>query len=239
MLATAWTQARAWKYVAKDSDPFEGLVLPKTEHTEQPFFTEDQLRQLIAATPRPWERVAYSILGETGIRQGELYGLPVCNIDLDQRVIRIRQALVRGKIGPVKTKKANRDIFISEELTAVIRGYLQEHWKPNTHGLLLASRTGTPRDPDVDRDRKLHPLLDKLGIPRCGFHAFRHGVATVMDQQNAPTAMRTARMGHEKLSTTQGYTHRCSEDEKKFSEAIGKLLFTPPATVAVAATGNA
>ena len=240
LLASMWTQARTWKYVPKDHDPFEGLVLPEVKTTEQPFHTKDQLRQIIFADGlAPLERVMYSILGETGIRQGELYGLPVCYIDLEHRVIRIRQSLVRGKIGPVKTKKANRDILISEELTSVIRDYLQNHWKPNPQGLLLTSSNGTPRDPDVDRDRKLHPLLDKLGIPRCGFHAFRHGVATVMDQQGVPYAMRTDRMGHEKPSTTMGYTHRCSEDERKFSETIGKLLFTPPAAVAVTAAGNA
>lgn len=34
---------------------------------------------------------------------------------------------------------------------------------------------------DADVVRKLYPLLEKLGIGRCGFHAYRHGNATVWE----------------------------------------------------------
>lgn len=53
-------------------------------------------------------------------------------------------------------------------------------------GLLFATRNCTPWDTDTIRKRKLYPLLEKLGIERCGFHVFRHGNATVMDQEHVP-----------------------------------------------------
>jgi integrase len=55
-------------------------------------------------------------------------------------------------------------------------------WRPNAPGLLFATRNGTPLDHSLVRKRKFHPLLKKLGIPQCGFRAFRHGNATLLDQ---------------------------------------------------------
>ena len=45
-------------------------------------------------------------------------------------------------------------------------------------GLLFATANGTQWDTDLLRKRKLYPSLQKLGIERCGFHAFRHGNET-------------------------------------------------------------
>src|SRR5712692_3331570 len=60
---------------------------------------------------------------------------------------------------------------------------------------------GTPRDADVVRKRKFYPLLEKLGIEKCGFHAFRHGNETVMDQESVPMAVRQSRLGHSDART--------------------------------------
>jgi len=50
-------------------------------------------------------------------------------------------------------------------------------------------------------------LLKKLGIPQCGFHAFRHGNATLLDQIGAPMAVWLNRLWHAEAQTTMGYTH--------------------------------
>jgi integrase len=86
------------------------------------------------------------------------------------------------------------------------------------------------------RKRKLYPLLDKLGIPRCGFHAFRHGNETVIDRQGVPMAVRQTRLGHSDARTTMKYSHVVSEDGRQFAARLGELL-TAPATIVAA--GNA
>jgi integrase len=77
---------------------------------------------------------------------------------------------------------------------------------------------------DTLRKRKFHPLLKKLGIERCGFHAFRHGNATVMDQEQVPIATRQNRLGQSDARITMGYTHAMSEDGRVFATRLGQML---------------
>ena len=97
-------------------------------------------------------------------------------------------------------------------------------WRPNSLGLLFTTQNGTPWDHSLVRKRKFHPLLKKLGIPRCGFHAFRHGNATLLDQIGAPMAVRLNRLGHAEAQTTMGYTHAVTADERRIAEELGKIL---------------
>ena len=113
--------------------------------------------------------------------------------------------------------------IISAELVEHLRGYLQS-WRPNALGLLLATGNGTPWDHSLVRTRKFHPLLKKLGIPKCGFHAFRHGNATLLDQIGAPMAVRLNRLGHAEAQTTMGYTHAVTADKRRIADELGRIL---------------
>ena len=137
----------------------------------------------------------------------------------------------------VKSLKGNRICEISPQLAEHLRLFLRT-WRPNGLGLLFATKCGTPWDTDTTRNRKLYPILDKLQIPRCGFHAFRHGNETVMDQENVPMAVRQSRLGHSDMRTNMMYTHVASEDGKQFAAKLGQLL-VPTNTTAVMSAGSA
>jgi len=74
--------------------------------------------------------------------------------------------------------------------------------------------------------RKLHPLLDALGIRRCGLHAFRHTNGSLMDMPHAPLKVRQERLGHAPGSdiTLAVYTHAFGEDHRHVAEQLGKIL---------------
>jgi len=90
-------------------------------------------------------------------------------------------------------------------------------------GLLFATEKDTPWDHSLIRRRKFHPLLRRLGIPQCGFHAFRHGNATLLDQIGAPMA-RQNRLGHADAQTTLDYTHAVTADERRIAVELGRIL---------------
>jgi integrase len=185
------------------------------------------MKTVIDSAPEPYKSY-YWILAETGIRCGEACGLPTSNLLLDLGAIKITQKVWRGKIETVKSKKGNRLCEISPQLVEHLRTYLCT-WRPNRLGLLFATRNGTPWDADLVRKRKLYPLLEKLGIERCGFHAFRHGNETVMDGEGVPMATRQNRLGHSDARTTMKYTHVVSEDGRKIAARFGELLTSSPA----------
>jgi integrase len=87
---------------------------------------------------------------------------------------------------------------------------------------MFVNADGKPITYDHALAEELQPLLEKLGIPKCGFHAFRHGNATMMDQQNVPMATRMDRLGHEKPATTMIYTH--SGPAREFVESVGERV---------------
>jgi integrase len=55
-------------------------------------------------------------------------------------------------------------------------------------------------------------------------HAFRHGNASIMDQNNVPLKIRQDRLGHIDPKTTLGYTHAISEDEKRVAAQFDEIL---------------
>jgi integrase len=215
-----WNQAKAWGYV--QHDPFVGLVLPERDPLNERCLTLEEMRAVIVAANEPY-KTYYWILAETGVRAGEIGALTVASLLLDRGAIRISQSVWHGKIQTVKSKKGNRICEISPLLVEDLRRY-RSTWMPNRSGLLFATRKGTPWDTDTVRKRKLYPLLKKLGIERCGFHAFRHGNATIMDQEHVPIATRQSRLGQSDARTTMGYTHAMSEDGRRFAAHLGQQL---------------
>lgn len=215
-----WKTARAWDYAA--TNPFDGLVLPRIGLQEERFLTLEEMRKIIGSAPEPY-RTFYWVLAETGIRAGEVCGLPTRNLLLDLPAIKVNQKVWRGEIETVKSVKGNRLCEISPQLAEHLRAFLQT-WRPNRLDLLFATRNGTPWDADVVRKRKLYPLLETLKIEQCGFHAFRHGNESVMDRENVPMLIRQNRMGHSDARTTMRYTHVVSEDGRRFAESMGRML---------------
>jgi integrase len=220
LMREMWHSAQAWGYV--QHDPFFGIALPQRGLMQQRFFSLDEMKRIIEAAKEPY-KTYYWILAETGVRAGEIGALPVSNVLLEYGAIRITQSVWHGKIQTVKSIKGNRICEISPQLAEHLRGYLRT-WKPNSLRLLFATRNGTPWDTDVIRKRKLYPLLNQLNIGRCGFHAFRHGNETVMDQENVPMAVRQDRLGHSDPRTTMMYSHVASEDGRQFAAKLGSLL---------------
>lgn len=219
-LRMMWSSARSWGYVAHD--PFDGLVLPKRGLVQALTFSLEETQRIIVSASEPC-KTFYSILAETGIRGGEICALRVIDLDLENAVIHVRQSVWRGKIQTVKSRRGNRRFPLSVELVERLRAYLRT-WRPNLLGLLFATGNGTPWDHSLVRKRKFHPLLKKLGIPQCGFHAFRHGNATLLDQIGAPMAVRQNRLGHAEAQTTMGYTHAVTADERRIADQLGKIL---------------
>jgi integrase len=215
-----WKSARAWGYVAHD--PFDGLVLPKRGLIRTFTLSLEEIKNVITSANEPY-RTFYMILAETGIRGGEICGLRIDDLDLDNGVVHVRQSVWRGQLQTVKSRRGNRRFPVSSPLVEHLREFLRV-WRPNPQGLVFATRNGTPWDHSLIRKRKFHPLLKRLGITQCGFHAFRHGNATLLDRIGAPIAVRLNRLGHAELQTTMSYTHGVSEDERLTADELGRIL---------------
>src|SRR5262249_28957452 len=127
-----WSSARAWTYV--QHDPFAALRLPRGSRSRQFCFTEEEARRIIAAAKEPY-RTFYRLAFETGMRAGELCGLRVDDLDLENCLMRVNQSVWRGRLLDPKTFSGTRSIGISPQLAQHLRSSLLT-WRPNERRLL-------------------------------------------------------------------------------------------------------
>lgn len=146
---------------------------------------------------------------------------PDWNLDIDSRVVWVRKNVWRdGSFQTTKSKK-NRSFLISLPLAE----RLADRRKRATVRLVWHTSKGRPFDQGNIR-RELYAILDRLGLPRAGMHAFRHGNETVMDRMNTPPKLRQKRLGHTDERMMMHYSHVASEDEIALADKLG-AMFAP------------
>ncbi|HVB56137.1 MAG TPA: tyrosine-type recombinase/integrase [Candidatus Acidoferrales bacterium] len=86
------------------------------------------------------KRLFYWLAVESGLRKGEICGLRVCDVDPFKKLVRVRQAVWRGKVQTPKTKNAIRDIPIPVEIVDGLR----VHIGSRAEGFVFTTENGTP-----------------------------------------------------------------------------------------------
>lgn len=189
------------------------VKLPKSVQVERErrHMTEAELEALLADERSPLaHRTLWAVLGYAGLRGGEALGLGWSHIDLERRVLRVRQACVDGRLAPPKTAGSVADVPLLPELERWLTAW-RGAWTPNALGLVFASRRGRPLRADDVRRRWLRPALDRAGLPAAGLHAFRHGVPGRLNAMGLSPASIRLFMRHARLEETQRYLHHASE----------------------------
>ena len=202
------------------------LKLPARTRTEQPFFTQEHLEQIIQATPKRYQ-VVFCLLASTGMRVSEAAGKNVEDVDLVERTITIRRSLSRQKEEQTpKTKNAYRTVTIDQGLADILR----EHLQGRTTGRLFVSARGTPIDGNNLRNKGLKPVLRNLGL-KGHIHSFRHSRISILQQAGVHGDLIKAWVGHSSLITTAGYTHFPESFRKDTVDKLESLRLSPGTTV--------
>jgi len=212
-----WDKAKAWRYVAHTA--YEGLDLPDYVREEQPSFTADEVKRIIAASKAPYDTI-WRLVAETGIRRGEVCGLNVGDVDLANHVITVKRSVSKKrKLKSPKNGKA-RVFALSPQLADKLGRYAGGR---SAEEPLFLSKQGKRLEPDNFVKRHLKPILKRLGLEGAA-HAFRHGNATLLDSLRVSMKVRQDRLGHADPKTTMLYTHSVSADDVSTAEQLGALL---------------
>ena len=137
---------------------------------------------------------------------GEL--LRVSDLDFPQKIVRVRQSVdsATRNVQGVKSKASSADVPMPSQLEARLRLHLKRH--DGKDDLLFVNRRGRPFSANKLREKQLHPLLVKLGIPRGGFHSMRHGAASALLADGATPAVVQKQLRHSDPRITLGiYGH--------------------------------
>jgi integrase len=206
---------------------FSDLTVKEEEVQEPPYFTSEQVAQIIGAASQPYKTM-FALASVMGARAGELMALTVYDLDFRGKTIRVNKSAddLTRQVRRPKTKKSVAALPMPSYLESMLREYLRGHWKENPKRLLFPA----PRKSGFARSRNnvvrsgLKPILQKLGIPaeNVGLHAFRHGLATEL-AQNEPITVLQSQMRHADVRTTlKIYAHVIPQAQRDSMERIAK-----------------
>jgi integrase len=195
-----------------------------------PFFTRKQVLKIVELAAEPY-RTIYILAWGTGMRAGEILAVTVADLDFERMTIRVNKSSddKTRVIRQPKTRNSVASLPMALSLAAVLRAYLDTHWKENPAGLLFPCVDGTrPRRRESIVGYSLKPILRRLGIPEkdCGLHAFRHGLATELAEACVPITVLQQQMRHADVKTTlRVYAHAIPESQRDAMEraAIGTV----------------
>jgi len=203
-----------------------GTKLPKkAPPPERPFLAVEQTQRLIAALTGECKLlVVVAVL--TGLRRCELFGLRWKYIDFQRRFIHVRESLYEGRCNLPKTRSSIRDVPISEAVCTALAEHRAASLRTGPDDSVFSNERGQPLNPQKILREMLHPACDRLGLPRVGWHAFRHTYATLLSDLGESIRTTQALLGHSDLATTLSvYTHAIPESQRHAVAKLEGVLF--------------
>lgn len=196
--------------------------LPEERSDINPFTIEEVMQ--IINTVRADFKAYYTLRFFTGMRTGEIDGLPWKNIDFERKQIIINQAIVNGKVGKTKTSASNRII----QMNQLVHDALIVHKQNNIHiqsEFVFCTRNGTPLNHRNVTRRIWYPLLNYLGLDKRNPYQSRHTTATLWLASGESPEWIARQMGHsttKMLFTT--YSRFVPNLTRQDGSALDKLL---------------
>jgi integrase len=151
----------------------------------------------------------------TGVRRSEFLRMRVSDVDLDSRVIVVREKKrVRGKL-------TTRRVPLARSLAVVLEGYLAAHPDGN---LLFCQATGTPVPRSLSTKMVHRHLRRALAKSRWsvirGWHIFRHGFVSACASKGIDQRLIQAWCGHMSAETSARYAHHYPSTQQTALDSV-------------------
>jgi len=177
-----------------EKNPVSRIRLPKVTKSIIHPFTPDEVNSILQTAQMVNYKNYLNIAFFTGMRSGEIIGLKKEDIDLKNKILKIRRTRSRFGESTPKTRESSRDIPILDSLFPLVESLYNLH----DHDYLFKTQYNEPyRDTNVFVDRYWKPSLESLGISYRRPYNTRHTYATNMLYRNLVTPVELAQLlGH-------------------------------------------
>lgn len=191
--------------------------------------TIDQVLAIAAKMPDD-EALTVTVGAFCGLRPGEVLALRRRDVDLDARVVRVREtasAVIGGSaaIGPTKTAGSVRAVHFPPTLDEQLRKHLAEQAAPGARGHLFPSaRTPGRPMPYSTWASHFRGAVTAAGLEDVRPHDLRHTGATLAADTGATVSELMARLGHTSPAVAMRYQHAVRERDRSIADALGSAI---------------
>jgi integrase len=228
--------------IAKNPCSASSVRVPRAIETKLVPWTAEQLHAVTAALP-PRYRVMATLGAGCGLRQGEVFGLAVEDIDFLRGVVHVRRQvkIVGGKhlFAPPKGRKV-RDVPLPESVALSLAAHMAEwpgisvamEWEPSGQTvaakLVLSTRERGALDRNYVNAKIWKAALVRAGMEPSrenGMHALRHFYASVLLDAGESVRALAEYLGHADPGfTLRVYTHLMPASEERTKKAVDRLF---------------
>lgn len=229
VLHKALKQAVIVGYIPRN--PSDNVVLPRVERQETAFIDSDMIGPFLQAIDGHQYGLVYRFDLFTGLRQGEILGLPWDAVDFEKGAITVRQQLQKEKkkggiyyLAPTKTSRV-RQITVAPSVLAILQQQRQKQlrdrlkagsaWE-NPWNLVFTNEIGGHLCAGTVYNH-FKRLVKELGIPETRFHDMRHTFATLSLANGDDIKTVQNNVGHATAAFTLDVYGHASQKMKKDS----------------------
>ncbi|GGU86616.1 site-specific integrase [Streptomyces albospinus] len=232
-LSSACREELITRNVAKLVEP------PRTDSREVKPWTLNETLDFLAAARTDPLYAAFVLAIAMGLRRGEIVGLRWTDIDLDSRVLYVRQQTQRrrGVLYDDDPKSRRRRAVPLPALCiaplrwhrmrqADVRAKAGERWREA--GYVFTTRTGRPVEPR-NVYRSFTRVAASAGLRVVRLHDARHGTATLLTAAGVAPRVVMEILGHSQISITMDvYTHVVQDTQREAMSHMDRLLRRRP-----------
>ena len=209
---------------------------PRLSRTERRSLTPAEAGTLLSHLKGDRLESVFIVALSTGLRRGEVLGLRWQDVDLEGRVLFVRQALQRVdrvlKMVPPKTHRSSRPIPLPQFAVTAFsqqkvrqandRRLVGQAWEDR--GLVFTTEIGTPLEPR-NVNRRFYAARSAAGLEWVRLHDLRHAFATFLLDQGEELRTVMDLLGHSTIRlTADTYGHVLPSRARKAADLIDKVL---------------
>ncbi|MBT2370160.1 site-specific integrase [Streptomyces sp. ISL-10] len=212
---------------------------PRAKSRELSPWSLDETLDFLAAARKDPLYAAFVLAIAMGLRRGEIVGLRWVDIDLDKRVLYVRQQSQRrrGVLYDDDPKgRRRRAVPLPAMCIAPLRWHRMrqaaaklragESWDEG--GYVFATRNGRPVEPR-NVYRSFTRVADSAGLRVIRLHDARHGCATLLTAAGVAPRVVMEILGHSQISITMDvYTHVVQDTQREAISHMDRLLKRRP-----------
>ena len=212
------------------------LVTPPTRvQPRHHYYDTAQLYELFRRCEGDPLEPAVKLAGYLGLRRSEICGLKWRSVDLEARVISVRE--VRTAVGGTAIEKKPKSYSsvrrlgysgvndLEELLTRLHAAWERERENGfNPEGYVVVTERGKPWSPDR-LGTQLAAFIAASGLPPISLHGLRHSFASVANSRSVPMFTISKALGHSSTSITSAvYTHLFDETVRDVVSVVADAI---------------